>query len=153
MWSQEEEDMEVVVRYDRGSRFTAECHDHTVVTGKAGEEPGPGDGMWPAQMFAASLGMCIGGYVVSYCHRRGIPCDGMRIELERESVKVPSRAAKVAVKIHMPEPLPEEEKKRVLRVADTCYITQSIVHGMKVEVSLSEPVPGSERSTAPGRGC
>ena len=75
--------MEVLVTYENGFRFSAVCKGHTVTTGRGDDGNDRRDGMWPAQLFAASIGMCIGGYVAKFCKEQGIPCDDMTIELSR----------------------------------------------------------------------
>jgi uncharacterized OsmC-like protein len=40
--------------------------------------------MQPAQLFEASIGMCIGGYVAKFCTEQSIPYEDMTIELSRQ---------------------------------------------------------------------
>jgi uncharacterized OsmC-like protein len=129
--------LEVLVRYDSGTRFTATCGEYTVATGKGDDGDESRDGMWPAQLFAASIGMCIGGYVVSYCQHHGIPYEGMVIELDRETARAPSRTTTLRALIRLPVPVSEKDAKAILQVADRCHITNSIVQGMTVDVSLA----------------
>ena len=59
--------MEVVVNHESGHRFAATCRGHTVTTGKGEDGNESRDGMWPAQLFEAAIGMCIGGYIAEFC--------------------------------------------------------------------------------------
>ena len=128
--------MDILVEHKGGMRFTAGCRGYTVVSGKG--EPGDGgeDGMWPGDLFAASLGMCIAGYIAGYCRNHGIPWEGMSVEMDRESARAPGRLARVAARVRLPGEVSEKDRKGILAVADRCYITQSIVHGMDIDVSL-----------------
>jgi len=56
--------MEVLVKYENGFRFSAFCKGYTVTTGHGEDGDKKRDGMWPVQLFEASTGMCIGGYIV-----------------------------------------------------------------------------------------
>lgn len=40
--------------------------------------------MSPGALFAASVGMCVGGYVAAYCRHGDIPYEHMTISLMRE---------------------------------------------------------------------
>ena len=59
--------MEVLVKHESGFRFSATCRGYTVTTGRGEDGNDKRDGMWPAQLFEASVGMCIGGYVAKFC--------------------------------------------------------------------------------------
>jgi hypothetical protein len=75
--------MEVIVKYENGFRFSATCKGYMVTTGRGEDGNKERDGMWPAQLFEASIGMCIGGYIAKFCKEQGIPCEDMTIELSR----------------------------------------------------------------------
>ena len=124
--------MEVLVEYENGTRFAAVCDGHKVVTGKGDDGDGGGDGMWPAQLFVASLGMCIGGYVASYCQHHNIPCADLRLDLDRKTARAPSRTTRVTARIYLGAELSDKDAKAIVRVADQCHITNSIGEGMEV---------------------
>ena len=128
--------MEILVSHMGGLRFKAQARGHTVITGEDEAEPAGPAGMWPGELFVAALGMCIGGYVASFCKNHGTAYEGMTVELTREPARKPSRIKEVQVKVRLPELPSEQEQKAIIRAADLCYITQSIVHGMTVSVSL-----------------
>jgi len=129
--------VEVLVEYENGGRFRATCGKHVVTTGKGDDGEAARDGMWPAQLFVASLGMCIGGYIAAFCQHHNIPYDDLRIELTRETARAPSRTTKVMVEIHLGAKLSDKDARAILRVADYCHITESIEHGMQVTCSLA----------------
>jgi len=129
--------MEVLVEYENGTRFIASCDGHQVVTGKGDDGDRSRDGMWPAQLFVASLGMCIGGYVASYCRHHNIPCGDLRVELDGEAARAPSRTTRVTAKIHLGAELSHKDAEAILRVADQCHITNSIRGSMEVVCLLA----------------
>ncbi len=129
--------LEVVVKHDSGMRFTASCGEHTVTSGTGNDGDESRNGMWPADLFAAAIGMCIAGYVASYCQHHDIPYGDMVVELDRETAQVPSRTTKVHATIKLPGPLTKKQAEAVLKVADRCHITNSIARGLTVELSLA----------------
>jgi uncharacterized OsmC-like protein len=130
--------MEVLVKHESGFRFSATCKGYTVTTGRGEDGNEERDGMWPAQLFEASIGMCIGGYIVKYCEREGIPYDGMTIELSRRTQSEPSRTTRIDAKIFLGVDLSPEQQKGVLEAADQCHITNSIRESMQVVCFLAE---------------
>jgi uncharacterized OsmC-like protein len=140
--------MEVLVKYDNGYRFMATCKGHTVTTGRGDDGNTDRDGMWPAQLFSASIGMCIGGYIAEYCKEQGINFGDMTIELSRRierysSDKGPSgdqlsRTTRIDTKIYLGAKLSEEQQKDILEAADKCHITNSINGKMQIVCSLAE---------------
>jgi uncharacterized OsmC-like protein len=141
--------MEVLVKYENGFRFSATCKGYTVTTGRGEDGNDSRDGMWPAQLFEASIGMCIGGYVAKFCKEQGIPYEDMKIELSRRieadstgttpSGPKPSRTIRIDAKIQLRAELSDQQKQGILKAADNCHITKSIEQGMQIVCSLAEP--------------
>jgi len=141
--------MEVLVKYENGFRFLAMCKGYTVTTGRGGDGNKEQDGMWPAQLFEASIGMCIGGYVAKFCKEQGIPYEDMTIELSRRieadstgatpSGTKPLHTSRIDAKICLGAELSQEQQQGILEAADSCHITKSIKQGMQIVCSLAEP--------------
>ena len=140
--------MEVLVKYENGFRFSASCKGYTVTTGRGEDGHTERDGMWPAQLFEASIGMCIGGYVVKYCKEHSIPCEDMTIELGRRietgsadsaaSQADVSRTTRIDAKIRLGTKLSPHQQQGILQAADSCHITKSIEQRMQIVCSLEE---------------
>jgi uncharacterized OsmC-like protein len=140
--------MEVLVKYENGFRFSADCKGYTVTTGRGNDGNQRLDGMWPAQLFEASIGMCIGGYIAKFCSsEQGIPYDDMTVELSRRIESNPSDTAasgtktsftsRIDAKIHLGAKLSKEQRQDILKAADSCHITKSIEQGMQIVYSLA----------------
>jgi len=140
--------MEVLVKYENGFRFSATCKGYTVTTGCGEDGDDSRNGMWPAQLFEASIGMCIGGYVAKFCKEQGIPYKDMNIELSRRievnstgttpSGAKPSRTTRIDAKICLSAKLSQKQQQGILEAADSCHITKSIEQGMQIVCSLVE---------------
>jgi uncharacterized OsmC-like protein len=130
--------MEVLVNYENGFRFSAMCRGYTVTTGRGEDGNDKRDGMWPAQLFSASIGMCIGGYIAEFCKEQGIPYDDMTIELSRRTQSEPSCTTRIDAKIHLGAKLSQQQWQGILEAADKCHITESIKEGMQIVCSLAD---------------
>ena len=130
--------MEVLVKYENGFRFSAVCKGYTVTTGRGDDGNIERDGMWPAQLFSASIGMCIGGYIAEFCKEQGIPYEDMTIELSRRTQPEPSRTTRIDAKIHLGAKLSQQQQQGILEAADKCHITESIKEEMQIVCSLAD---------------
>ena len=125
--------MEVLVKYENGFRFSATCKGYTVTAGRGDDGNQGRDGMWPAQLFEASIGMCIGGYIAKFCGEQGIPYDDITIELSRRTKTSPSGTAtspaktsltaRIDAKICLAAKLSQKQQQGILEAADSCHIT------------------------------
>ena len=125
--------MEVLVKYENGFRFSGTCKGYTATTGRGEDGNKERDGMWPAQLFEASIGMCIGGYIAKFCGEQGIPYDDMTIELSRRIKTSPSGTAasgaktsltaRIDAEICLGAKLSQKQQQGILEAADSCYIT------------------------------
>jgi uncharacterized OsmC-like protein len=140
--------VEVSVKYENGFRFSAVCRGYIVTTGRGDDGNDKRDGMWPAQLFEASIGMCVGGYVAKFCREQGIAYDDMTVELSRRIKTIPSGTAVPEVKIsrtvgidaeiRLGAKLSQEQRRGILEAADNCHITKSIEDGMQIVCSLAD---------------
>jgi len=140
--------VEVLVKYENGFRFSAVCRGYTVTTGRGDDGNDERDGMWPAQLFEASIGMCIGGYVAKFCREQGISYDDMTIELNRHIKTVSSgttpsgakisRTTGIDVQIRLGVKISLEQWRGILEAADNCHITKSIEEGMRIVCTLAD---------------
>ena len=136
--------MDITVTHDRGMRFVAQCGSQTVTMGKADGDDEAEQGLSPGQLFIAALGGCIAGYVVQFCERHDLHYEGLTVRLQYENAESPSRVAGVHAIIRLPAAVPPKYRSAILRVAEQCYVTQSIRHNMPVDISVVDSVDESE---------
>lgn len=129
--------MSIMIKHDKGTRFIAQSGDYEVVIGTAEGDNHDKNSMSPGSLFIAALGGCIGAYVVRFCERHGLAYEGMTVQLDYETEDSPPRVASVNAAVTLPAPVPNKYRVAVLRVADQCWVTQSIEHNMAIDVSLT----------------
>ena len=61
----------------------------------------------------------------------------------RENAEDGKRAKSVKLNVKVPYELSEKDGKVLRRVADRCYVTQSIIGGMKIDVAITSEVAAS----------
>jgi len=136
------------IKYDSGDRFFTTVNEYTVVTGKGDPDKGGENGMTPGQLFAASIGACIGVTLLAYCKNHDLPYEGMTIEMERENTDDGKRVKGVKINVQMPSQLSDRDRQVLNRVAHRCYVGQSIDHGVEIDVSIASVTDSGSLSAA-----
>ena len=130
----------IYIKHDTGTRFTATSRGLTLVSGKGDPEDGGPDGMSPGELFATSLGLCMGVTLLAYCKNHGLSCESITLEMERESTEDGRRLKGLKLKAQLPYELSEKNTQILHRVAHRCYVHQSIANGFDVDISISGTV-------------
>jgi uncharacterized OsmC-like protein len=137
----------IVVSHDGGVRFAAQIRSHRVFVDQTlrggGEDTAPA----PIELLGAALGTCVAYYVQQFCHARGLPHEGMRVEVEQLSAANPSRIGKFVVRVVLPAELPAPYAALIERVARSCPAHNTLSLGATVDVTIAveeaEGVPAS----------
>ena len=131
--------MSIEIRFEGGVRFAVEARGHTW-TFDLPESSGGGDaGPTPPEAFVASVGACIGVYLVDYCDRAGLPTEGLALTASFDTTAGPKRIGRIQIDVKLPPGIPEDRLRALRKVADACLIHQTLVHGPEVAIALSRP--------------
>jgi len=128
--------MKMEVNWLEGFIFKATCDGHEVITDQHEKEGGTDKAMTPAELFIASLGNCIGVFAVRFCKRHNLPTEGMKVLLDWTYAKDPVRFGSIKAELHYPHDIPEAEKKGLLRMAEACFVHETILHKPEIVVEL-----------------
>jgi uncharacterized OsmC-like protein len=93
----------------------------------------------PPEAFVGAVGACVGVYLVDYCERAELPTEGLAMTASSETVDDPKRIGRIRIEVKLPPGIPEGRLRALHKVADSCLIHQTLVHGPEVEVSLTRP--------------
>jgi putative redox protein len=132
----------MVITHEGGMKFATRIRDHTLVVDQpagAGGDEGP----MPIELLGASLGTCVALYVQQFCHARGLPYDGMRVEVEQIGARNPGRVGRFDVRVVLREEIPEQYSEMLARVARSCPAHNTLVHGSEVAVGIEVEAPAA----------
>jgi len=129
-------DNQLIVNYESGSRFSVTDGEYTLVAGEGDDEEGR-DNMSPGKTFVAAVGMCVGTYAVKFCKRHEISTEDLKVKVDYENAQRPARVGKINLEVELAEELDERMEKGLLKMADQCYVKQSIQHGVEFDLSLN----------------
>jgi putative redox protein len=114
------------ITFDGGKIITAHIEGHTIRTDQPLDNGGGNTAPAPFDLFLASIGTCAGIYVKSFCDKRQISSEGIKIiqTLEYgEDQKIPSS---INLDIQLPSGFPEKYRDAVINAADLCLVKKTI---------------------------
>jgi ribosomal protein S12 methylthiotransferase accessory factor len=132
--------MDILITFPGGKRVDARFGDLTVVTDQPVAAGGSGAAVTPFDLFLASLGTCVGYYVLAYCQARGLPTEGLGL-VERVSDDPRTHLpARVDVEVLLPPGFPDQHRAGVQRAAEHCKVKKMLEARPMVAVHLADPV-------------
>lgn len=125
------------ITLENGKVVVAHTNGHIIRTDQPLDNGGGNTAPAPFDLYLASIGTCAGIYVKSFCDRREIPVNGIRIiqtvEFDREK-RVPSI---IKLDIQLPADFPEKYREAVINSADLCAVKKSIYNPPGFEIVTS----------------
>jgi putative redox protein len=128
--------MEMEITFPGGQEVDANMGGMIIPTNQDGSTPAP------FGLFLASIGTCAGIYVLSFCQKRGLPTDNIRIVQRMQSNPFTRMIENIELDIQIPPDFPEKYKEAVIRSAAQCAVKKHLenppvfdVHTSVVEVA------------------
>jgi putative redox protein len=128
--------MKMEVSHQQGFVFKTACNGHEILSDQHAKEGGTDKALTPAELFIPSLGTCIGVYAARFCQRHNLPTDGLKVLLDWTIVKDPVRIGSIKAELHYPHEIPEAEKKGLMRMAEACFVHETITHPPEIVIEL-----------------
>jgi putative redox protein len=126
-----------VVTHEGGVRFAAQLRRHRLIVDQPQAGGGEDSAPMPLELLGASLGTCVALYVQQFCHARGLPYEGMRVEVNPWGAR--GRIGRFDVRVVLPEPLPPQYAQLLERVARSCPAHNTLAHGAEIAVDVRQP--------------
>jgi putative redox protein len=132
----EEDTLQVTVQHTTGMQFIATARTHKITVDLPESYRGNDTGPNPIELFIASLGSCIGVYVVSYLKAQSLPTAGLSVDITWEEEKSPARVGHIDAKITLPDGITPEQSVMALKAAEQCKIHNTLENKPHVCVSV-----------------
>ena len=98
-----------------------------------GEDRGPS----PLDVLGASVAACAHYYAAAFLYGRGLPTEGLRVEVEAEKERLPSpRLGRLSMRVHVPAGLDERQLLTVERAVKRCPAYGTLLHSPNVELAV-----------------
>jgi putative redox protein len=89
----------------------------------------------PFEIFLASIGMCAGFYVLSFCQSRSIPTDNMSMTQTVIRNDKTHLVEKVIIDINLPPDFPEKYKDAVIKAAQSCSVKKFLEAPPEIQIT------------------
>ena len=130
----------IVVTHDSGVRFAIQIRSHELFVDQTLNGGGLDSAPTPIELLGASLASCIAYYVHHFFHTRGLPADGIRVEVSQTSARDPHRVESFSVTVFLPTEIPDRYLPLIHRVIDACPAHNTLRMCATVAVKIAEPV-------------
>ena len=124
------------ITYNGKKEFTVTIRNHTFTVDQPEDNGGDNIGPTPPEIFAASLGTCIGVYVTSYCNAKGINCKGISFDVDWMFSEEHEKINNISVNINMPDESYKIREKAILKAAEHCLIHNTLNSNPQIVVAV-----------------
>ena len=116
------------ITYDGGMRFSVRAGNHTIVIDQpvtgGGEDAGPS----PTDLLAASVGSCVGTFILYYLQKHDLDGTGMRVEVNYTYAERPRRMDRIETRVVLPPQIGDEHLPGITKFAQACTVHNTL-HG------------------------
>jgi uncharacterized OsmC-like protein len=139
------EEVRVVVTTGEGLRTEMEAGGHKLVADEPTSLGGTDAGPTPYDYLLAALGSCTSITIRMYADRKGWPLESVTVRLSQERIHATDceeceteegRIDRIEREIELAGPLEEEQRRRLLEIADMCPVHRTLKTEALVENSL-----------------
>ena len=106
---------------------------HRLMADEAAAVGGSDEGPNPPELLLAALGVCKGMTVRMYAERKRWPLRAVRVDLTRSQTE---GAEQIDVAISFVGELSEEQRRRLLEIAEHCPVHRMLTSGVEIRSSL-----------------
>jgi ribosomal protein S12 methylthiotransferase accessory factor len=130
---------EIIITSGGNKKVNAQVGDFVVPT----DQPAPsGDGTAPEpfSLFLSSIGTCAGIFVFSFCQKRGLSTDGIKIveKIEARPEEEGYGAAKITLEICLPDDFPDKYRSALIKSANLCAVKRQFENPPVFDVLTSK---------------
>ncbi|MBC7465588.1 MAG: OsmC family protein [Bdellovibrio sp.] len=90
------------------------------------DNQGRGESFSPTDLVATALGTCIMTTIAIVAERDGVEILNSKMYVEKEMTAAPRRIASLKTIIELSKSIPEDYRKKILTVAETCPVKKSL---------------------------
>tara|TARA_R110000782_G_scaffold102243_2_gene189219 strand:+ start:1691 stop:2095 length:405 start_codon:yes stop_codon:yes gene_type:complete len=111
---------------------------HSVVVDEPGALGGKDTGPGPYDLLLASLGSCKAITARMYADRKGWPLEAVRVQLAHSRPEGRGGPELITAALAFDGDLTDDQRARLLEIAEKCPVQKTISGGLRVEATLSE---------------
>lgn len=110
------------ITFTGNKKVSAHFREFTINSDQPLTDGGDNTAPSPLEIFLASIGMCAGFYVISFCQSRSIPTDNLSMTQTVIRNDETRRVEKIMIDINLPPAFPDKYKTAVIKAAQSCSV-------------------------------
>ena len=136
---------EVIVKFIRNYQHEAKTNQQTITIDESKEVGGDGKGPDPYDLLLSALGGCTAMTIMMYARRKGWPVEGIQVKLNHEKIHAQDcdecdtqegKLDQITKTIFLRGDLTQEQKERLLEIADRCPVNRTLTTECRVRGKL-----------------
>ena len=130
--------MDMIIDFPGGARVDAHFRGHDILTDQPVNGGGEDSAPMPFDLFLASIGTCVGFYVLKFCQQRDLPMEGIRIIQSHHANRETGLMDKIDIEIEVPPSFPKQYHSALIRSAELCKVKKSRENPPQFEITTKE---------------
>ncbi len=126
------------ITFEGGKVVTALTNGHIIKTDQPLDNGGGDSAPAPFDLFLASIGTCAGIYVKSFCDKREIPTEGIKLIQKTVFDEITDLPTSISIDIQVPEGFPEKYLNSLISVAELCKVKKTILNPPLFDIKTSK---------------
>jgi len=118
--------------------FCGETRGHRLIGDVPEDLGGHNAGAMPPEWMVPALACCMGTVIALACRERGVPYEGMTLDVECDDIEDEHRLDNFKLTINMPEELDEHMREVVVAAERNCRVANTLMNGAQVEISVAD---------------
>ena len=114
--------MEMDISFPGGKKVDSHFKGFCVNTDQPKKAGGDDTAPSPTELFLASIGTCAGYFALTFCEKRKLNIDKLKIKLDFQANKKTYMIENIVVKITLPPDFPEKYKDALIKAVDVCHV-------------------------------
>ena len=128
--------MDMTIRFPGGEKVDADYNGFTMSTDQPIENGGGGTAPEPFSLFLASMGTCIGIYVLRFCQERNIPTTELSMTLRFERNTDTQLISQIPINIYLPKEFPKKYHSALLKAANLCAVKKHLDQPPTIDMNI-----------------
>lgn len=129
--------MQMEVTFPGGKRVDAQLQGFTIKTDQSKKHGGEGKIPAPFDLFLASIGTCVGIYVLDFCHERELPTENTKVVLDLHRDPETRLFDHIQIDINLPPEFPAKYTEAVKRAADLCAVKKHLTQPPNFDIQVN----------------
>jgi ribosomal protein S12 methylthiotransferase accessory factor len=129
--------MKMKINFPGGKKVNVNYKDFIIKTDQPIKNGGENSYPEPFSLFIASIGACIGFYILSFCQERNIPTNKIELLLETKKKNQTDLIEQIDIKIIIHKNFPEKYIKTMIKVASLCTVKKHLDNPPKINFIIN----------------